>query len=459
MFNRKDLEAWLAPQKIEGKGPEKVSSVVIDSRQAREGSLFVALSGERTDGHRYIEDVLEKGACAVLVKAEWMAENGSLVDKWADKACFAAVEDTLLGLQDLAKGYRDSFKELTVVGVTGSNGKTTTKEIIYSILSRSGAAVCNQGNLNSDSGLPLSVFNIREHHRYAVLEMGMNRVGEMASLARVARPDLALVTNVGTAHIGMIGSRQGIAEEKKAIFSHFGKKNIAFVNESDPFTEFLSRDLPGKVVKYGPQSLVDYEFVRDEGIYGQTIRLGGRDVRFPLPGKFNVLNALGAVAVARELGFSEEDIVAGLENCGGQFGRAEVVQGETVTLFRDCYNANGDSMAASLELFAGSDKGRRKIAVLGDMGELGEESPAVHRAVLHQAESLSLEGIFLLGEEFAKALEAEVREERNVSVRSFVDFEELQAVLLENIRKNDLILLKGSRTMALERLSEPLLKH
>ena len=458
MFGRTEIEAWLAAREICGKGPERIKSVVIDSRQAVKGCLFVALGGERTDGHRFIGDVLDKGASAVLVTPSWLAANRELAGQWEDKACFVAVDETLAGLQDLARGYRNSFSDLTVIGITGSNGKTTTKEIVQSILSRSGASVCNEGNLNSDSGLPLSVFRIEKRHRYAVLEMGMNRIGEMASLARVARPDLALVTNVGTAHIGMIGSREGIAKEKKAVFSRFDGKQTAFLNESDPYSDFLAQGINGRVVKYGPGVTEGYEFIRDEGIYGQKIRLSGREVQFPLPGFFNVVNGLGAAAVARELGFSEEDIAAGLEGCAGQFGRGEVLQGKTITLFRDCYNANGESMAASLELFSRSDEGRRKTAVLADMGELGDESAPVHRSILDLAVRLPLDGIFLLGEKFRHAWkEREDREDGRI--RSYEDFDRLQSELLDNIRKDDLIMLKGSRIMALERLSEPLLER
>jgi UDP-N-acetylmuramoyl-tripeptide--D-alanyl-D-alanine ligase len=455
MFSRKDLINWLSPVSVVGAGPDEVQSVVIDSRKAGKGSLFVALAGERTDGHNYIEAVLKQGAVAVLVQPSWLTENSSLVQAWESQVCFAAVEDTLRGLQNLAKGYRDSFDELTVVGVTGSNGKTTTKEIVQSILSRSGASICNEGNLNSDSGLPLSIFNIQSHHRYAILEMGMNRIGEMASLARVARPDFVLVTNVGTAHIGMIGSRQGIAEEKKAVFSQFDGKQTAFLNEADPYSDFLAQGILGRVVKYGPHVTDGYEYLGDEGIYGQRLALFGREIRFPLPGLYNVVNALGAVALARVLGFSEEDIAQGLETCSGGFGRAEVLQGESITLFRDCYNANGDSMAASLELFGGTDSHRSKIVVLGDMGELGKESLSIHQAVLDQALSFSFRGVFLLGENFQEAWEK--RNEENDGVHVFGNFENLQSALLDFVHKDDLILLKGSRTMALERLSEPLL--
>jgi UDP-N-acetylmuramoyl-tripeptide--D-alanyl-D-alanine ligase len=458
VFGRREMEQWLTSEDIRGRADRTVSTVVVDSRRAGEDCLFVALKGERTDGHRYIADVLEKGAAAIVADRSWLAEQSSLVDEWQNRALFIASDDTLLTLQDLARGYRMSFSDLTVIGVTGSNGKTTTKEIIYSILSRSGKALCNEGNLNSDSGLPLSVFRIREYHRYTVLEMGMNRVGEMASLARVALPDLVLVTNVGTAHIGMIGSRQGIAEEKKAVFSCFNGKQTAFLNENDSFSDFLSRGIDGRVVTYGPGVTEGYEFIRDEGIFGQRFRLSGREVQFPLPGFFNAANALGAVAVARELGFGLDDIAAGLESCGGQFGRAEVLQGKSVTLFRDCYNANGDSMAASLELFGRSGEGRRRIAVLGDMGELGSESGPIHKAVLDQALNLPLEGIFLLGREFGAAWKM-IGQPAGDRVHAHGDFDEMSRDLLEFIRKDDLIMLKGSRIMALERLTEPLLNH
>jgi UDP-N-acetylmuramoyl-tripeptide--D-alanyl-D-alanine ligase len=459
LMDRENITAWLGNPPMTGKGEGRVESVVIDSRKAGKNSLFVPLSGERTDGHNFIEAALEQGASVIPVSSEWARANGRLIETWNSKVCFPVVENTLQALQDLAMGFRNQFDNLTVIGITGSNGKTTTKEILFSILSRSGAAICNEGNLNSDSGLPLSVFRITSGHRYAVLEMGMNRVGEMASLARIARPDFALVTNVGTAHIGMIGSKQGIAQEKKAIFSQFTGKETAFLNNDDPYSDFLAEGVKGRIVKYGPGVSEGYEFIREEGISGQVIRLFDRDVPFPLPGAFNVSNALGAVAVASELGFSQNDIAWGIENCSAQFGRTETVQGKTITLFRDCYNANGDSMIASLDLVSHVEKGRRKIAVLADMAELGEEALEFHKQVIENALKHDFAGIFLLGKLFTQAFNEDslLNREKTERVESFLDIEKMKTRLIDFVSKGDLILLKGSRVMALERLSEPLL--
>lgn len=459
MMNRNQIQNWLNTPDFLGKGKGIVSSVAIDSRQVEKNGLFVPMKGERTDGHNYIEDVLKRGVSVIPVSSDWARHNSALLKKWEKKVFFPIVDDTLQALQDLAKGYLAQFKDLTVIGITGSNGKTTTKEITQAILSRSGASICNEGNLNSDSGLPLSAFRVTKEHRYGIFEMGMNRVGEMSSLARVAKPDLALVTNIGTAHIGMIGSQEGIAKEKKEIFSQFDGSQIAFVNNSDPFAEYLSLDVKGRIVKYGTEATKGYSFTREEGISGQVFNLSGREIQFPLPGSYNVLNALGAVSIARELGFSSEDIVYGLENCTVGFGRSEVLQGKTVTLLRDCYNANGDSMAATLALFENMEKGRRKIVVLGDMGELGDQAQSIHRSTLLKAQGDSVERIFLLGENFESALEglsgrADFDEKRFCSHK---DYDALEKDVVDFVRAGDLILLKGSRSMALERLSDPLL--
>ena len=237
---------------------------------------------------------------------------------------------------------------VTRVGVTGSNGKTTTKEIIGGILTRHASTAVNEGNLNSEIGLPMACFGVGPRHRYAVLEMGMNRVGEMDILADIVRPDLALITNIGTAHIGLLGSQDAIAAEKKRIFAHFDGRQTGFLPEGERYGAFLAEGVRGKMVVFGPGSTPGFERSESMGLGGTLIHWEGFRIRFPLFGPHNLANALGALSVARELGVPNAEIRDGLEAVAPLFGRSQVINGP-VTVIADCYNANPDSMARSLE--------------------------------------------------------------------------------------------------------------
>jgi UDP-N-acetylmuramoyl-tripeptide--D-alanyl-D-alanine ligase len=431
-------------------------SVIIDSRIVEKGSLFVPLKGEKTDGHLYLPQALEKGASAVLVSAEWAGRNGSVMNGWSETAFFV-VSDPLGALQTLAEAWRLSFKNLVVAGVTGSNGKTTTKEILAAILKEEAPTVWNKGNLNSEIGLPLSVFAIRDNHRFAVLEMGMNRVGEMDILARTGRPDVGVVTNIGTAHIGPMGSQLAIAEEKKKIFSFFTGRETAVIPAADPWTGFLSDGVRGRVLTYGAGVCEGLTSVEQDGLSGWKLTLFGQGVNFLFPGEHNLKNLAAAVTAARALGVSEGAVVRGVASVRPEFGRSEILAGR-VTLIRDCYNANPDSVREALKMLAGlSGKGRR-IAVLADMRELGAESEAAHRQtgrfVRELVEGNRVDRVFLFGEEMKHARD---EAENAGTVEWFGEYGDLKERLLSLVREGDLLLLKGSRGMQLERLSDPLL--
>jgi UDP-N-acetylmuramoyl-tripeptide--D-alanyl-D-alanine ligase len=430
-----------------------ITSVASDSRNAGEGCLFIALPGERTDGHRYLDQAASNGAAALLVSEEWAQAHGAECAALAARhgTGVVAVRDTLAALQDLARGYMRGLPAMTRIGVTGSNGKTTTKEIIGSLLSRSAPTAMNAGNLNSEIGLPLACFAVAPHNRYAIFEMGMNRAGEMDILADIVRPDLALVTNIGAAHIGMLGSQDAIAAEKKKVFSHFDGRQTGFIPEGERYAAFLTRGVPGRFVSFGPKSTPGYRGSESMGLGGTLIHWEGFRIRFPLFGPHNLANALGAVSVARELGVPNAEIRDGLEAVTPLFGRSQVLRG-AVTAVVDCYNANPDSMERALEFITTLPWEGRRIAVLGGMRELGEELAPAHAALGRSLGSSGLDAVFLLGEEMEHAWKAMAGAPLAGRSAWFTDIEALSARLAEILQPGDLLLLKGSRGLEMERL-------
>lgn len=430
-----------------------ITGVSIDSRECRPGSLFVALPGTRTDGHKFVEDAFANGAGAALVasnrfgqgKPQARANVDQATGKMAGVLC--VVESPLRALQKLAAAYLDRFPELVRIAVTGSNGKTTTKELIASVLSEAAPTYRSAGNYNSEIGLPLAAFGIRREHRYAVFEMAMSRPGEIANLAAICRPQHACVTNVGSAHIGHIGSREGIAKEKRQIFSKFDGRQTAYVSEAEPYRQLLLEGVRGRVVLFGEGATEDFEHVRSEGLQGSIVRVGRYEVRLAVPGSHNVANAACAVALARELGVRDDRIAAGLEKAPTLFGRSEFIRGP-VSVYQDCYNANPESMEALIRLLetTGWDAGRR-IVVLGAMKELGDAAGEAHRAVARLALSAEADRLILVGEEFEHALNGS-------SSRAlwYPSVEELERRLPDLVEEGDLVVLKGSRSSGLERL-------
>lgn len=481
----------------------EVMAVVADSREVRSGSLFVALPGEKADGHDFIEKALLQGASCVIAGADRSAE---ILDRVAAtrtspatknvlaEACLVFVDTPLRALQSLAKDYRKRMRHLFRIGVTGSSGKTTTKECIGAALAPvypEGALVMNAGNLNSDIGLALSMFAIRPEHRVGVFEMGMNRIGEMDELDEIYEPDMAVITNIGTAHIGIIGSRQKIAEEKKKIFSRFDGGQVGIVWEEDSFKEFLEAGLHGRAVEFGLRSTRGLQGVENLGLSGWKLRWTGQTIRFPLPGRHNLNNALAALSVAAEMGADPSLAAKGLQHVKPLFGRSEIFEG-TISLIRDCYNANPDSVAAALDFVDSVEWPKRKVCVLGSMLELGDSSEAEHRAIGRRVAESTMDGLFFFGDETKVAYEEAKRlaraadtdkntdggadkgtdndkgetpenhaSPRRAKLRSRKIFyscnmEELRQAVLGYLSEGDLVLVKGSRGMELERLTSAL---
>src|SRR5574344_1000071 len=445
------------------------TNVATDSRQVVQKTLFIPLIGENQDGHAYIPQALEKGASAVFICKKNYAADKDSFDSLAKKypaASFITVTNTLSALQSAAAKYVEKFPRLIRIGVTGSSGKTTTKEIAAAILSQKYTVITNKGNLNSETGLPLSVFTIRPEHQIGLFEMGMNRVNEMGEIASVLKPQYAVITNIGTAHIGILGSRENIAAEKAKVFNYFGGKGIAIIPADDDFTKYLASRVDGKIVYYGDsvnksnapwakKSIV--EFVEDKGLEGTSFTVGGKPCVLPLPGKYNFKNAQGAIALAEQLGLSPAQIVNGIRDMKPMFGRSEVLNGK-YTIVQDCYNANPDSMEKAIEFCSSVTVKGSRVYILGDMLELGEDSCEAHHNIGVLASHGKAKLLVFVGDEMAEGAKAAIKENLGATViqisgRNDEAMQKAAEAVHAFAREGDMILIKGSRGMGLERIT------
>ncbi len=457
---REIVEATKGRLQIEPSVHHPVRSVSIDSREASPDSLFVPLSGTQTDGHEYIEEAARRGSTLSLLSRErWQTSARHYKEMGEERGLgFIVVENTLRALQDLASYHLDRFSGLIRIGITGSNGKTTTKEIVGSILSQVDSTVINEGNLNSETGLPLSAFRVSADHRYAVFEMAMNHKGEMEDLARILRPGYAMITNIGTAHIEFIGSKNRIAREKKEIFHFFTGSETGFIFEDESYFDTLAKGVRGEIIPFGPNSTKGFSGSKDLGLDGTAIDWEGLQVRFPLFGRHNLLNALGAITLATTLGADAKSVKIGLEETKPLFGRSQIIR-KGITIIQDCYNANPDSMEIVLDFISSLVWSGRKVVVLGSMLELGAESPQAHMQIVRKVGSLAVDMCFLFGAEMEDAF-AEVKHQKGDVWFYWTDrFDVLLTELTGRVRSGDLVLLKGSRGVQMERLLEPLLKN
>ncbi len=456
-------------REISGKDPALFSftSVQTDSRNVAEGTLFVPLVGEFQNGHKYCPEAAEKGASVIFVNASEYESNAlfykALSDKY-EKLFIIVVKNTLTALQDAAAGYVAKFPKLIKVCITGSSGKTTTKEMVVSVLKEKYNVVYTQGNFNSETGLPLSVFNIRKEHEAGVFEMGMNRRDEIKEISAVLKAKYAVITNIGTAHIGILGNRENIAAEKKHSFDWLGKDGCAFIPDGDDFKDFLSKDVEGKKVYYGsyvPKDVSGVSFVGDKGVSGTVFELDGEEIFLKIPGFYNYNNALSAVALGKELGLTAKQIKAGLEKLSSVSGRMEAVNlalknGKRISLIKDCYNANPDSMKCALDFVKTVSNVTQKIYVLGDMLELGEESKIAHEKVGVLVSQIKPDFVIFVGEEMEAAWEKAVSlgYDRGLHIREKDDeaIYKVSKFILDKIQEHALLLLKASRGISLERI-------
>ncbi len=415
------------------------TGVSTDTRTICEGNLFVALQGPNFDGHDYLQQAQHEGAVAAAVSR---VVKTSLPQ--------VEVEDTRLALGQLAAHWRSLF-ELPVVAVTGSNGKTSVREMIASILRLRGETLVTRGNLNNDIGVPLTLSGLSEVHRYAVVELGANHPGEIACLTDIVKPAVGVVNNAAAAHLEGFGDLDGVARAKGELFEHLAEDATCIINADDSYAGlWLSLAGTRKVITFGLEADADVHATWLGDMNGSDIRLqtptGDVAFRLPLPGRHNVMNALAASATAIALGLSPEVIARGLSSMqvvGGRWQPRKGLQG--ARLIDDTYNANPGSLAVALELLASS--GDECWLVLGDMGELGDAGEALHRQMGEQAREAGLRYLFALGSLATAAAEA-----FGAGGEAFESLDALVNRLREQLHPGVTILVKGSRAMRMERV-------
>lgn len=435
-------------------------AVCTDSRALVPGCLFVALKGERFDAHDFLDEVVKGGATGLVVN-ESSLSNNSLSPKGREgqgegKVAVYAVRDTLHALGRLARFHRDRFK-IPLCAVTGSNGKTTTKELISSILSMRGPALKTQGNLNNEIGVPLTLFNLEPTHVAAVIEMGMNHAGEIARLTDIARPDAGLITIVQPAHLEGLGSIEGVANAKGELFHGMPATATAVVNLDDARVAAQSQGIGSRRLTYGRAegAQVRLVSVEQQGRQGLSLRIAYAGKEYPaalrLVGDHNAMNATGAFATAIALGYSPDECVRGLEAASAHARRLQILDApHGVTVVDDCYNANPASMQAALRTVQELASEGRAIAVLGDMLELGGEETHEHTQMGITA-SDRVELLALFGPRMKGAL-TQAQKKLGARVKHFDDVDALVAWLSPQLKANDFVLVKGSRGMRLERV-------
>jgi len=430
---------------------KEFSNVIIDSRKVSQGDIFIAVKGENFDGHKFVKGAINCGAKLCIVHEKERYEN---LDK---SVSIILVKDTKRALLDLASYYISTL-DIKVIGITGSTGKTSTKDLMAAALSKKYRVFKTQGNFNNDIGLPLMIFKLDKTYEVAILEMGMSNLGEIDTLAKVAKPTIGVITNIGTSHLENLKTRENILKAKLEIANNFTKNNVLIINGDNDMLHDYSTD-KYKIVRIGINS--DYNFKgcriiinKDSIEFG--IRENGKDgnatIKVPVPGKHNVLNSLLAIAVARELKVTYEEIKEGIQNLKSTSMRLDVISLNDYTIINDAYNASPDSMEAALDVL--KQYGGRKIAVLGTMKELGDSSAKAHEQVGAYAKSSGVDLLFTLGEfnqDFKNGYGSE-------NFMAFDSMEKLIEELKKNIKSDDVLLVKASRSMKLETIINELQK-
>lgn len=447
-----------------GSGNQEVTGIVTDSRQAGEGTLFAAIRGERVDAHKFIPTVFEQGAMCVLSEKELPEDTpGSWIK----------VLSTLQALKDLAEYYLRQMN-IPVVGITGSVGKTSTKEMIAAVLSQKYRTLKTLGNFNNELGLPLTVFRLREDDQIAVLEMGISDFGEMHRLAKIARPDTCVITNIGQCHLEFLKDRDGILRAKTEIFDFLKPEGHILLNGNDDKLVTVQKVNGIEPVFFGVPEEPAFENagtgkqetalgiwadeIVPQGLKGISCRIhtpqGIFSVLVPIPGQHMVMNALAGTAVGLTYGLTLEEIKTGIESLQSLSGRFHIIENENYTIIDDCYNANPVSMKASLEVL--QDGIGRRVAILGDMFELGERELELHREVGSFAGTCRIEKLITVGTRCMELAAGARAVNPALEIVSYACLEQLLEELHKQIQEKDTILVKASHGMQFAKIVERL---
>ena len=429
----------------------KFTGISTDTRKLLPGSLFIALRGEKYDARQFLEQAIVAGAAGFIVDrpVELPGNNLPVLE----------VADTLLGLQNLAAWNRAQCNA-PLVGVTGSAGKTSTKDVLASVLGARLRTIKTPGNFNNEIGLPLTLLQMDEKCEIAVVEMGMRGIGQIDSLCRIAKPTVAVITNIGEAHIELLGSIENIAKAKGEILDHIPADGFAVLPAADPLIHKEAERCRGKMIYFGLESDCDVfakNIRADKKGNRFTVEAGGmeEDYFLPMPGRHNVLNALAAIAVSREIGLSPAEIRQGLFNAVITQMRSEILEYGEITVINDSYNANPASVKAALQFLQEVSAGRKMVAVLGDMLELGDRGVTGHKEVGAEAALTGVDRLVTVGERAANIAEG-AKDSGMPGKNIFPCAGKGEAIetLRKTMQPGDVVLVKGSRSMGMEQIVE-----
>ena len=433
---------------LAGRDGDSWAGAAIDSRADCTRRLFFALTGEKSDGHKFVPDAVSRGCCAVVISSA-----DQRADLEAAGTPYFLVRDTLEALQQLARAYRDTL-DIRVVSVTGSMGKTTTKEYIRAILKKKYRVHSNPGNFNNHIGVPLTLLDTDHDNEYLICEVAANHMGEIEFLSRLLRPDVGVITNIGDAHIGYFGSRDNIAKAKSELFTGVDPEGYAVLPADDTYVDFLRESAGCRVVTFGRTEESTYRIGSlTESSDSLAFEVNGEPLRINSLGRYNVLNASAAYAVGEICGVEFERIRDALFETEPIPGRSKIYRGRGVVLIDDSYNANPTSMRAALEILSRISLGRR-IAVLGDMAELGKYSDDEHFKLGAHLARVNVDLVYWLGEN-GRIVEKGLAGKK--TFKSFAVLDELVSELETEAKTDDVILVKASRACHLDRVVERLL--
>lgn len=464
MISAYEIKEAIAGNICKGKANTLFCGISTDSRRISKGQLFWALKGERFDGHDFVIDAINSGALGIVVEDSYLER---ILERLNSKDIVViSVRDTLKGLGDLAKWWRSRY-DVKVIAVTGSTGKTSTKEMIYSILSINKKVLKNPGNYNNLIGLPLTLLNLDSSYDIAVLEMGMNMPGEIGRLTEIANPDIGIITNIGPVHLEGVGDIHGVARAKAELVERISPKGTVFINGDNSLLLNVISSFRRKIIRFGqePHNHVVLENISLYGLLGSSFRISWEgekiDIRLNLPGISNIMNATVAAAVCLYLGESKENIKNALASYRGIKGRFEIIHlMDGIILIDDTYNSNPLSLRASLDSLK-RIKGEREVIIgLGDMLELGTYSEHAHREAGKMVANLKPKFFVAIGS-FAKDMIDGAIEAGMDRSRLFIssDHEEMAYELEKRVHKDIMIFLKASRRIALEKVVEHIMKR
>ena len=424
-----------------------VTDITTDSRNVGSGSLFAAICGERTDGHNYIDDVFKKGAVCVISEKEVNADGAVIF-----------VENTITALGKIARAVMKKLM-IPVVGLTGSVGKTTTRDMTYSVVSRMFKTLKNEGNLNNELGVPLTVFRADDSIEAAVIEMGMDNPGEIHRLSRMVKPMVSVITNIGMSHIERLGSQENIYRAKAEIFGNTRDTGTVILNGDDKILMAHKSEIKQKVITVGINNknadVVAENIISTKDNVSFTAKYMGKEmeIKLPVPGEHNVINAMLAIGVGIALSIPTREIVSALADFSVTKMRMDIIDDGDITIINDCYNAAPDSVRAALSVLSKYEE--RRVAVLGDIKALGEYSYKAHYDLGADVVKSGVEILFTVGNHARHIAEGACQCGMDSGfVVSVDDAEELYPLLSDFIKQNDVILIKGSRAMKLERVTE-----